>query len=64
MNLNIWGDFQICISVSLRKKIILKETQIVKSEMFICEINTIIILICRKLESVGALKTKLPSPNL
>ena len=30
MNLNIWGNFQICISVPL-KKLILKKVSIIKS---------------------------------
>ena len=54
----------ICFTVTEKKKIILQEKYIVKTKMVIPEIS-IIILICRKLRSVGPVqqKIKLPLPN-
>ena len=42
----------------LLHKIVLKEKQIVKRKMFICEISIIIILNCQKLGSIGPVQQK------
>ena len=54
----------LCISLQSKRKISNRRKTNSKNKMFICEISSTIILICRKLESVGPVqpKIKLSSP--